>query len=80
MCGKKKYIEMFGSFMEPFNCNAALTCSVTKRKVVNTLCIEQVDDGYHRGKYSIEIFLTEYVCCLRVSLLRAALQIKSRQF
>jgi len=21
MCGKKKYIEMFGSFMEPFNCN-----------------------------------------------------------
>jgi len=21
MGGKKKYIEMFGSFMEPFNCN-----------------------------------------------------------
>jgi len=22
---------------------------------------EQIDDGYHRGKYTIEIFLTEYV-------------------
>ena len=23
MCGKKKYIEMFGSFMEPFSCNTS---------------------------------------------------------
>ena len=28
---------------------------------VNGMSAEQVDDGYHRGKYSIEIFLTEYV-------------------
>jgi len=29
--------------------------------VCDVVFVEQVDDGYHRGKYSIEIFLTEYV-------------------
>jgi len=31
-------------------------------KVIVCAFSEQVDDGYIRGKYSIEIFLSEYVC------------------
>jgi len=29
--------------------------------IVCDVSAEQIDDGYHRGKYTIEIFLTEYV-------------------
>jgi len=36
-------------------------------------CVEQADDGYRRGKYSIEIFLTEYVASVLLSVIDCSL-------